>query len=165
MGAKANLSTNKKAIGFGNKSAEFTEWNEADKEQMLDDARKELPPELWGRIEEKCVFGPLTEKEVRAIATLLIGQSSARLQAERQISYQVDSSVLDYLIDEGGYEPTMGARPMRRAVERCCETAIARAILRGDIKTGDTVLLQAKGGVLEVAAEVEEATPDPVTPG
>jgi ATP-dependent Clp protease ATP-binding subunit ClpA len=65
----------------------------------------------------------------------------------------VDETAIDHLIEHGGYEPALGARPMRRAVERHCETAIARAILQGEVISGDEILLRAKDGKLEVIKE------------
>ena len=117
---------------------------------MLETAQKALLPELWGRINEKCVFGALDRANVAEIARLLVVESSTRLAAERQITYEVDDEVLEYLIDNGGFEPVHGARPMRRAVERICETAVAQAILRQEAQPGDVLRLVIEDGALVV---------------
>ena len=66
--------------------------------------------------------------------------------------------MLDYLIDNGGYEPTLGARPMRRAIQRVCESAIARSILRGKVIEGDKV------GLSVDSNEIVVTTHTPATP-
>jgi ATP-dependent Clp protease ATP-binding subunit ClpC len=163
LGSETTPGKVKKTIGFSKRTASFEHWDESDKERLADSARKDLPAELWGRIEEKCVFGPLGEDEVRAIARLLIVESSDRLHAERKISYTVDPSIIDHLIDNGGYEPTLGARPMRRAVQRVCETAIARGILRGKVIDGDKVALSADSGEVVVTTHTPAAPSDTPT--
>ena len=85
-----------------------------------------------------------------AIARLLVSESSRQLEAERGISYEADEDVVAYLIDHGGWEPALGARPMRRAVQRICETAIARAILRGEAERGDALRVLVVEGELRV---------------
>jgi ATP-dependent Clp protease ATP-binding subunit ClpC len=132
----------RRRIGFGGEGPlDEAEVDPADLERMLQGARKVLPPELWGRIDEKCVYAPLLRRDVAAIARLLVAESSARLATERQIRYGVDDAVIGHLIDHGGWEAALGARPMRRAVQRLCETAIARAILKGDASPGDVLEL------------------------
>ena len=113
-------------------------------------ARKALPPELWGRIDEKCVFAPLTREDVASIARLLVQESSRNLAAERQITYELDDSVIDHLIEQGGFDPAHGARPMRRAIQRICETAVAEAILKGLAQTADVLRLTMKRGKVKV---------------
>jgi len=63
--------------------------------------------------------------------------------------------VRDHLIEKGGLDPTLGARPLRRAVQRLCETAIARAVLRGQAQPGDHLVLQMWEGELVVVPAIE----------
>jgi ATP-dependent Clp protease ATP-binding subunit ClpC len=147
LGAEVLSAQQRRRIGFGDGSDHDAE---AENARVLEAARKALLPELWGRIDEKCVFGALERRDIALIARLLVRESSARLAAEVQITYEVDEDVLDYLIDNGGFEPTHGARPMRRAVQRICETAVAQAILRNDATAGDVLLLSVEDGALAV---------------
>ena len=147
LGAEVLSAQQRRRIGFGDESAQDAE---ADNAKVLEAARKKVLPELWGRIDEKCVFGALERKDVAQIARLLVRESSARLASERQITYEVNDDVLDYLIDNGGFEPTHGARPMRRAVQRICETAVAQAILKGNAEAGDVLELSVSEGALIV---------------
>ncbi|MFT7583541.1 MAG: ATP-dependent Clp protease ATP-binding subunit ClpC, partial [Myxococcota bacterium] len=129
LGAEVLNGRSKKRIGFGGDGEEADGLSSADIDAVLKSARKAVPPEVWGRIDEKCVFGTLSRRDIQKIARLLIKESSKRLNAERSISYEATVEVIEYLIDSGGYDQALGARPMRRAVQRHCETAIARAVL------------------------------------
>lgn len=147
LGAEVLSAQQRRRIGFGDATDHDVE---AENARVLEAARKALLPELWGRIDEKCVFGALERRDIAQIARLLVQESSSRLAAERQITYEVNDDVLDYLIDNGGFEPAHGARPMRRAVQRICETAVAQAILRSDATAGDVLVLSVEDGALVV---------------
>lgn len=141
LGADALKHGSRKSIGFAGRETEET-YTEDDLARLEDRAREGLAPELWGRIDEVCVFAPLTRSDVGDIARLLISESSTRLSSEREVTYEVEPDVVDWLIAHGGYEPTLGARPMRRAVQDHCETAVAQALLRGGPNPGDHLLLK-----------------------
>ncbi len=147
-------------IGFSGPNAlesgepTFSRLEAADIEAVLKTAQKALPPELWGRVDEKCVFAPLGHAELSRIAQLLVDESSRQLGNERKITYEVTSAVIDMLLASSGNDPTLGARPLRRAVQRVCETAVARAVLRGEIVPGDHLELQAYEGELIVVPVV-----------
>jgi ATP-dependent Clp protease ATP-binding subunit ClpC len=147
-------------IGFSGPNAlesgepTFSRLDAADVEAVLKTAQKALPPELWGRVDEKCVFAPLGHTELSRIAQLLVDESSRQLGNERKITYEVTSAVIDMLLASSGSDPTLGARPLRRAVQRICETAVARAVLRGEIVPGDHLELQVYEGELIVVPVV-----------
>ena len=101
---------------------------------------------MWGDVSR-------WRRPLPSLARLLVQESSARLAKETQITYEVDEGVLDYLIDNGGFEPTHGARPMRRAVQRICETAVAQAILKGEAGSGDVLKLSVAEGALVVTLD------------
>jgi len=159
LGADA-LRQRARKIGFSGKSAlesgepTFSRLEPADIEAVLKTAQKALPPELWGRVDEKCVFAPLGHAELSRIAQLLVDESSRQLGNERKITYEVTSAVIDMLLASSGNDPTLGARPLRRAVQRICETAVARAVLRGEIVPGDHLELQVYEGELIVVPVV-----------
>ncbi|MEM8809568.1 MAG: ATP-dependent Clp protease ATP-binding subunit ClpC, partial [Cyanobacteria bacterium P01_G01_bin.38] len=81
----------------------------------------------------------LTRNQVKQIATLLLQEVSNRL-AEKQIAIEVTDDFTERLITEG-YDPSYGARPLRRAITRLAEDSLAEAILAGQIKAGDTAVL------------------------
>jgi len=151
LGASALAARARRAIGFGGGVAEGDGGlTPPDVEAVFRDARRALPPELWGRIDEKCVYGPLGVAEVARIARLLVDESSARLLEERRISFEASDEVIEHLVQHGGRDPELGARPLRRAVSRLCETAIARAVLRGAARPGDHLRLELHEGEITV---------------
>ena len=122
-------------VGFGSAA----QARSVDPEAATNAARRALPPELWNRIDERLVFKPLEEREVARIAALLLGESSKRLGTERNIHYVAGEDVVQHLLRCGGFDPLLGARPMRQTVQRLVEGPIAEHILRGDFNPGDTV--------------------------
>ncbi len=117
-------------------------------ERALASARAELPPELWNRLDERLVFPPLEAAEVSRIATLLLADSARRLQTEKEIHYEAGPDVVDHLLKNGGYDPSLGARPMRQAVQRLVEAPLAEAILEGRFRAGDRVIVHVERGAI-----------------
>ena len=142
LGAEA-FSQKTRSMGFGSSSSEVA----ADK-TAADSARKSLPPELWNRIDERCTFKPLREIEVAKIAELLLAESSKRLQTEKGIAYEAGNDVVAHLLKSGGFDPLLGARPMRQTVQRLVEGPLAERILAGDFAEGDRVRVEMAMGEL-----------------
>lgn len=97
-------------------------------------------PEFINRLDEVIVFRQLTKPEVRQIATILLREVSARLEEQREITLGVTTAFEDKVIDEG-YDPSYGARPLRRAIMRLLEDSLAEAILSGRVNDGDNALV------------------------
>jgi ATP-dependent Clp protease ATP-binding subunit ClpC len=137
------LTANLGAEAFGRGGARMgfgaAEGPEATSGRALETAERQLPPELWNRIDEKISFPPLSRHEIGRIAELLLASSSARLLQERRIGYRVDPGVIDHLITQGGCDATLGARPLRQTIQRLIEGPLAEHILRGEFSTGDQV--------------------------
>jgi ATP-dependent Clp protease ATP-binding subunit ClpC len=127
-------------VGF---SASSSTASDADGALAL--ARKALPPELWNRLDDRLAFRPLQPSELGRIARLLLDESSRRLASERGIAFAVDDKAVDILLGSG-LDPTLGARPVRQAVERLVEGPLAEAILLGEFGPGDRVRVSAHGG-------------------
>jgi ATP-dependent Clp protease ATP-binding subunit ClpC len=136
LGAEA-FDKKSRPMGFG--SVEASNSAATDKDPAQDAARKSLPPELWNRIDERLTFRPLREVEVAKIAGLLLAESSSRLRAEKGIQYVADDGVVAVLLRSGGFDPQLGARPMRQTVQRLVEAPLAERILAGEFGRGDTV--------------------------
>ncbi|HSN92373.1 MAG TPA: ATP-dependent Clp protease ATP-binding subunit [Anaeromyxobacteraceae bacterium] len=117
-------------------------------ERALEAARGAIPPELWNRLDDRIAFAPLSREEVARVAGLLLAQSSERLAGERRIRFDADGSVVDFLLDHGGFDPALGARPMRGAVQRLVEAPLAERILAGEFGPGDAVRLAVEDGAL-----------------
>ena len=110
-----------------------------DSDRALEHTRRQLAPELWNRIDEKVIFPPLDRAEVERIAALLLQASSNLLAQERRISYRAGPGVVDHLIEHGGFDRELGARPMRQTIQRLIEGPLAERILRGELGPGDEV--------------------------
>ena len=119
-------------------------------DQALTAARRHFRPELWNRIDEPIPFLPLDRDAIETIARRLLAASSSRLQRERRLTFTCTDAVVDYLIENGGYVPDLGARPMRRTVEKLIEGRIANEILSGNTTSGCTIELDVVDGTLDV---------------
>ena len=97
-------------------------------------------PEFINRLDEVIVFRQLTRPEVKQIATILLKEISARLEEQREITIGVTTAFEDKVIEEG-YDPSYGARPLRRAIMRLLEDSLAEAILSGRVNDGDNALV------------------------
>ncbi|MCB9544531.1 MAG: AAA family ATPase [Myxococcales bacterium] len=112
-------------------------------EKALETARGTFPPELWNRIEARLVFHPLDRPQVEAIAELIAAERSALLAQERNIRFTLTPAAIGWLVEAGGFDARLGARPMRQTIGREVESRIARGILAGDIRPGDDVRVDA----------------------
>jgi len=120
-------------------------------EARLKDALKQtFRPEFLNRIDETVVFHSLSKEHLAAIAEIQIADLGKRL-AERKISLEVTGAA-KLLIGELGYDPTFGARPMKRLIQQELENPLATKILTGQVEAGQkvTVDAQAKGFVFRV---------------
>ncbi|MCM2333166.1 MAG: ATP-dependent Clp protease ATP-binding subunit [Anaeromyxobacteraceae bacterium] len=143
LGAGEATRTSQPAMGFG--AAEKAAPREG---RVLEAARGAVPPELWNRLDERLVFPALTREDVARIAALLLAESVARLHGERRIRYVAAPEVAAFLLDHGGFDPALGARPMRGAVQRLVEAPLAERILAGEFGPGDDVRVEVDGGEL-----------------
>jgi len=103
-------------------------------------ARRALPPELWNRIDEPLFFGALSRDEVREIARRMAAGVIQQLRERQGVDLGIDESAIDALVELGGYDAELGARPMRRIIGRMVEAPLAAAILGGEFERGDRVL-------------------------
>jgi ATP-dependent Clp protease ATP-binding subunit ClpC len=143
LGAEAFGRTGR-PMGFGAQE----EAQAADTDGAVQLARRALPPELWNRIDERLPFRPLQEVDVARIASLLLADSARRLAAEKGIRYETDEAVVKHLLRSGGFDPQLGARPMRQTVQRLVEAPLAERILAGEFSPGDTVRVAVQAGQL-----------------
>jgi ATP-dependent Clp protease ATP-binding subunit ClpC len=104
-----------------------------------DELKQYFRPEFLNRLDEIIVFRQLTRNEVKQIADLMLQEVSTRL-TEQGITLEVTERFKDRVVAEG-YNPSYGARPLRRAIMRLLEDAIAEAILSGQVKDGDIAIV------------------------
>ena len=146
LGAEAATRKTSGAMGFGAGDREAPR-----DEQALQAARGALPPELWNRLDERLFFPALGREEVARIAALLLAESSSRLHGERKIQFTAEDEVVELLLDRGGWDPALGARPMRGAIQRLVEAPLAEKILAGELAPGDAVRLVVEDGAIAFA--------------
>ncbi|TME29727.1 MAG: hypothetical protein E6I62_09915, partial [Chloroflexi bacterium] len=123
--------------------------------------REHFRPEFLNRVDEVIVFNPLTDEQLAKIVGLLLGAVRRRLD-EAQIQVEITDAAMAHVAKEG-YDPTYGARPLRRAIQREIENPLARAILGGEFAAGDTVRIDVLDG--KIAFEKVTAAPPPRAKG
>ena len=117
--------------------------------RVMEAMRTSFRPEFLNRIDEVIIFHSLAKLELREIVKLQVKRLEKRLE-EQKMSLQMSESALDFLADVG-YDPNYGARPLKRAIQRELETAIAKNILRGEFQEGDTILIDVKNERLSLS--------------
>jgi ATP-dependent Clp protease ATP-binding subunit ClpC len=147
LGAKPARST--RSIGFGDEQPVQAEADK-NRERALSAVRASLPPELFNRIDEIVVFPALSRADVGRIAQRMLTGVVAAMKREHDIELDIDASVIEALIRAGGYDPELGARPMRRTVGREVEARLAHLVLSGGVSRGDRLLLDALDGQLRI---------------
>jgi ATP-dependent Clp protease ATP-binding subunit ClpC len=113
-------------------------------------ARAALAPELYNRIDEVLVFAPLGRDDVREITRRLLDGMGIALAAQRGVELEYGPELIEYLMDAGGFEPALGARPMKRTIARLLEAPLAERILRGELPRGSVLLANVENGQLEI---------------
>ena len=107
--------------------------------QVNENLKEHFRPEFLNRLDEIIVFRQLTKDEVKQIADIMLRDISMRL-IERGITVKVTERFKDHLVKEG-YDPSYGARPLRRAIMRLLEDSLAEAMLSGQVNDGDTAVI------------------------
>ncbi len=147
--AEAGAIKAERSVGFSRAPAAVSPDRMSD--TMIGAARAHLPPELYNRIDEVLCFGALTRPEVAEIARRLLGGLADSLLA-RGVRLDVDPAAIDLLLAAGGFDPEMGARPMKRTIARLIENPLAELILRGDLEDGAVALVGVEKGEIVVDA-------------
>ena len=124
------------SLGFG-AMAEDQADQEGMKEKILEESKRYFKPEFLNRLDSLVVFHMLEKVDLNQIVDLEVAKLVKRLH-EKDIALTLTDEARDLLAIKG-FDPAYGARPMRRAVERFLEDPLAEALLRGDVKTGDSV--------------------------
>ncbi len=110
---------------------------ERTKAALLDALKHTFKPEFLNRVDETIVFNKLTDADIEKITSIMLGEVEKRIRA-LDINITFDHDVVASLAKEG-FDPTYGARPLRRAIVRRVEDSFSEAMLRGDIQAGDHV--------------------------
>lgn len=122
--------------------------DEVKKQQVLEVVRASFKPEFLNRLDDLVVFSALNKEELERIARLQIDRLAGRL-AQRRLTLEVTDAALAWLAQEGN-DPAYGARPLRRLIQTAIGDRLAKEILAGEVKDGDTVRVDAFGDGLIV---------------
>ncbi len=109
------------------------------RKKLLDSLRKVFRPEFINRLDGVIVFHPLSREHIRNIVNLELAKVAGRM-AEHNITLSASDAALDYLSEEG-YNPEMGARPLRRVIQDKVEDRLSDAVLSHEFKNGDSVVV------------------------
>jgi ATP-dependent Clp protease ATP-binding subunit ClpC len=136
----SNLGTrdlHKKAVGFHAESDDSS--YEHMKEKVTEELKKHFRPEFINRIDEIIVFHELTMDELKLIVDLMLARVLEQLEAQ-QLDLVLTDDAKEYLGTKG-YDPELGARPLRRAIQRLLEDPLSERVLLGEYKAGMTILV------------------------
>ena len=155
LGAKA-LHKNSPELGFlaPKKSESSTnqsnsiDFKEA-KKSVMDAVKRHFRPEFLNRIDEMIVFHPLTEEDLQQIVSILMSDVTKRLK-DRELQLEIAAEAMQLLVKEGS-DFTMGARPLKRAIQRLIEDPVSDLILKGDATEGKTIKADVKDNEIVVS--------------
>jgi ATP-dependent Clp protease ATP-binding subunit ClpC len=145
--AGAREITTDNRIGFTNAPQGVLPYNEI-KSSAIEELKRLMSPELLNRIDDIVVFNALTREEVNKILDIQLKELDDRL-AEKGLSLQLKPKAREYMVDHG-YDSSMGARPMRRLIQRDIEDQLANLLLSGEQKNSDKVIIDTDGEKLIV---------------
>ncbi|MDU2238843.1 MAG: AAA family ATPase, partial [Streptococcus mitis] len=143
LGAKALRDD--KTVGFGAKDIRFDQANM--EKRMFEELKKAYRPEFINRIDEKVVFHSLSSDHMQEVVKIMVKPLVASL-AEKGIDLKLQASALKLLANQG-YDPEMGARPLRRTLQTEVEDKLAELLLKGELEAGSTLKIGVKAGQLK----------------
>jgi ATP-dependent Clp protease ATP-binding subunit ClpC len=129
------------------------------KNKIMGELKKVFRPEFLNRLDEVIVFHKLTKDEIKLIVELLMRHLRESM-AERQLQIELSEGTKDFLVEKG-WDPAMGARPLRRAIQRYIEDPLADEVLKTPMQAGSTVLVE-RDEQKDKAATPDGETPAPV---
>jgi ATP-dependent Clp protease ATP-binding subunit ClpC len=142
----ARLINREQGIGLRNAQQvdEDARGYESMKGKVTEEMKKVFRPEFLNRIDEMIVFHALTSNEINQIVHLMLARVKTQVRQQNMDLEVSDEAMM--LMAKEGFDPTYGARPLRRAVQRMVEDPLAEEILMGNFKEGDTILADVKDG-------------------
>jgi ATP-dependent Clp protease ATP-binding subunit ClpB len=119
---------------------------------VMDEVKRAFRPEFINRLDDIVVFRALEQADIRRIVDIQLGMFAARL-GKRGVSLDLSDRAAAFLVQEG-WDPTYGARPLKRAIRKHLEDALARNVLAGEYPSGTTVKVDVAGHALSFSASV-----------
>ncbi len=131
------------------------EDSEAVRPYVMAELRTKFRPEFLNRIDEIILFHRLKREQMAAIVDIQIGRLQ-KLLADRKLTLQLDDAARTWLANKG-YDPTYGARPLKRVIQKAVQDPLAEQLLSGKIRDGDTVKVTVKAGTLAINGQPVKA--------
>ncbi len=132
------------------------------KNKVNDELKQHFRPEFLNRVDDVVVFPQLTREEIIQIVDLMVGKLDRRMR-DKDMGIELTQPAKDLLAIRG-YDPVLGARPLRRTIQRDIEDALSEKILYGELKAGEIVLVDAEGegkeAVFTFKGSAKTAVPD-----
>ena len=150
-----------KRLGFADSDSAEGDADATMRQSVMDALKATFRPEFLNRIDDIIVFNKLSDENIKAIASLMLGEVKSRI-AERGINIEFSDGVVAMLAKEG-FDPVYGARPLRRAIVRRVEDSLSEEMLSGNIGEGDSVRAELEGDRIvyrKIVADVEKADGD-----
>ena len=107
----------------------------------MEEVKRTFRPEFLNRVDEIIVFSSLSDEQLAQIVDIMVAELDARL-GENGVRIEATAAAKQELVKEGR-DPQYGARPLRRAIQKLVEDEVAELFLKGDVKPGDTVVVDA----------------------
>jgi len=141
-------------VGFATSSEEVT--HERMKDKVMEELKRSFRPEFLNRIDEVIVFHSLSREDVKSIVDLMMKRVRDQLRA-KDVEIELTDAAKNFLADKG-YDPALGARPLRRTIQRMVEDPLSEKLLWKEFKPGQTVIVDARDG--EIVFEGGLVSPD-----
>lgn len=148
----ARLITDRKSFGF----TEVSHEDEDNKEEVMKELRKSFRPEFLNRIDDIIVFHKLSKEDIKEVAGIMLQTLAKRMQ-ELGMEITYSNAAIDKIAD-AGYDPSYGARPLRRAISSQIEDMLSQKLLEGAIASGDKIELVIENGQFDIVKS--EDTPE-----
>ncbi len=126
------------------------------KSELMKQLNYYFKPEFLNRIDEIIIFHSLTQEQIKQIVDLMLNKVYRQIRAQG-MNMEVTEEVKDILAKEG-YDPALGARPLRRTIQRLIENPLSELLLRGDFKEGDTIIVTVENGQITFKKKTGEPT-------
>lgn len=129
-----------KRLGFASVSDEKEDYKKM-RDGVLEEVKRIFKPEFINRIDEMIVFHSLTKEDIKSIVSIMLSSITKRAKQQMNISLEINEDIIGHIADKG-FDQNYGARPLRRAIQSNIEDKLAEEILDGNIKSGDTALIE-----------------------
>ena len=145
-------------FGFSQSEDESGQSYDDMKGKIMGELKRVFRPELLNRIDEVIVFHKLSREQILHIVDFMLNRLREQLE-QHEVTIELTDSAKELLVQEG-YDPAMGARPLRRAIQRILEDPLADFVLAQQMQPGSTILVNRKEGTDEVTMDIVPPTPD-----